>query len=146
MRDIFDLLLLLLHLILLISFPNILAANVSNNIPRSATFSSLSSFFIVLLIPLVGNPDSLSHLTIFIISSISSFRIINAVVPDPNICFWIASSVGDAAAVNPNGVKTLLADNVSKFFANGKPAAINGLRKFKNPPSWLVFFFCFLKT
>ena len=23
---------------------------------------------------------------------------------------------------------------------NGKPAVINGLRKFKNPPSWLVIF------
>ena len=27
-----------------------------------------------------------------------------------------------------------------KLFINGKPALINGLRKFKNPSSWLVFF------
>ena len=29
---------------------------------------------------------------------------------------------------------------VSTIFINGKPAIINGLRKFKNPPSWQVIF------
>ena len=29
---------------------------------------------------------------------------------------------------------------VSAIFINGKPAIINGLRKFKNPPSWQVIF------
>ena len=33
-----------------------------------------------------------------------------------------------------------LAIGVSIFFINGKPAAFNGLRIFKNPPSWLVIF------
>ena len=36
--------------------------------------------------------------------------------------------------------KTFLANGVSTLFINGKPAVINGLRKFKNPPSWLVIF------
>ena len=43
------------------------------------------------------------------ISFNSSFKIINVVVPDPNIFWWIAASVADAAAVNLNGIKTLLA-------------------------------------
>ena len=56
------------------------------------------------------------------------------------IFFWIAASVADIAADNPNGDKTLLARGVSTFFTNGKPVVINGLRKLKNPPSWLVTF------
>ena len=35
---------------------------------------------------------------------------------------------------------TLLTNGVSTLFANGKPAVINGQRKLKNPPSWLVIF------
>ena len=44
------------------------------------------------------------------------FEIINVVVPDAkskgrqtdtNIFLWIVASVADAAAVNPNGIKTL---------------------------------------
>ena len=30
-----------------------------------------------------------------------------------NIFLWIAASVSDAAAVNPNGIKTLLANGLS---------------------------------
>ena len=44
---------------------------------------------------------------------ISSFKIINVVVPDPNIFLWIAASV---AAVNPNGIKRLLANGLNTFF------------------------------
>ena len=43
------------------------------------------------------------------ISSLSSFENISVV-------FWIAESVAKAAAVNPNGNKTFLANGVSKFF------------------------------
>ena len=46
-----------------------------------------------------------------------------------------AASVADAAAVNPNGMKTLTVNGVSSLFNNGKPAVINGLRKLKNPHS-----------
>ena len=41
-------------------------------------------------------------------------------MPDPRTFSWIA-----AAAINLNDTKTLLADGVSKFFINGKPANIN---------------------
>ena len=42
--------------------------------------------------------------------SISSFDIINVGVPDPIIFLCIPASTADAAAVNPNGIKTLLAN------------------------------------
>ena len=43
-------------------------------------------------------------------SSISSFDVISVVVPDPNNFFCIPASAADVAAVNPNGIKTLLAN------------------------------------
>ena len=125
------------------AFPNILAANVPDNNPRNLPLFSFTSFLIVPLIPFISNPDSSSDLPIFVISSIYSFEIINAVAPDPKSFFWIAVGVtaaAAAAAVNTNGIKTLLANGVSTFFVNGKPAVINDLRKFRNPPSWLVIF------
>ena len=36
------------------------------------------------------------------ISFISSFEIINVVVPDPNIFLWKSPSVAGATSVNPN--------------------------------------------
>ena len=64
-----------------------------------------------------------SYLTI---SSIFWFEIIHAVVRvaksegclNPKIFFCIAESVVEAAAVNPNGIKTILAIGVSTFFIN----------------------------
>ena len=47
---------------------------------------------------------------------------------DPSIFFWIAASVADTAAAYPNGIKKLLADDVSTLFINGKPTFINGPR------------------
>ena len=45
-------------------------------------------------------------------SFISSFDIINVVAPDPNIFFLcIPASAANAAAVDPKGVKTLLANS-----------------------------------
>ena len=51
----------------------------------------------------------------------------------PKSFFSIAESVPDAAAVHPNSIKTVLANGVSTFFINGKPALINALR---NPTLW----------
>ena len=100
------------------AFPNILAANVPDNNPRNLPFFSFTSFLIVPLIPFISNPDSSSDLPIFVISSIYSFEIINAVAPDPKSFFWIAVDViAAAAAVNTNGIKTLLANGVSTFFS-----------------------------
>ena len=41
---------------------------------------------------------------------------------------YIPASAADAASVNPNGIKTLLASGLSTFFINGKPAFGNGPR------------------
>ena len=38
------------------------------------------------------------------ISFISSLEMINVILPDLNILLWIAASVADAAAVNPDGI------------------------------------------
>ena len=54
-------------------------------------------------------PESFKAQTIFIMSFISSFEIIKLVVPEPSISFCIPASAADAAGVNPNGIKTLLA-------------------------------------
>ena len=41
---------------------------------------------------------------------------INVVLPGPSFFFlWVAASVGDVAAVKPNGIKTLLASGLSIF-------------------------------
>ena len=69
------------------------------------------------------------------ISFISSFEIINVVTPDPNIFLWIAASVADADVVNPNGIKTLLANSLSTLPIKGKPVFSNGPKSLpKNPP------------
>ena len=115
-------------------------ANFPNNIWRNHAFCYFASFLIA--------SDSSSDLTIFIICSISSFEIINAAVceakhegwPDPEIFFWIAASAADIPADNSNGIKTLLASERGTLFINGKLALINDLRKFRNPPSWMVIF------
>ena len=42
--------------------------------------------------------------------------------------FFLTASVADAAAINPNGVKTLLAYGVATFFINDKPNLVNEAR------------------
>ena len=64
------------------ALPKTRAANVPN-IGRNPPFCSFVSFLIVSLIPFNNNLDYTSDLTTFIISTISSFEIINAVVPYP---------------------------------------------------------------
>ena len=54
-------------------------------------------------------------------SFISSFDIISVVVPDPKIFLCIYASAADAVAVNPNGIKTLLANGLITLFINGNP-------------------------
>ena len=48
-------------------------------------------------------------------SFISLFEIINVVVPDPNIFLCISASAADAPAVNPKGIKTILANGLITF-------------------------------
>ena len=55
-------------------------------------------------------------------SSFSSSDIINVVIfLDPNIFVCIPASAADAAAVNPKGIKPLLANGLVTFFINGNP-------------------------
>ena len=95
-------------------FPNKIAPNVTNKILRNPPFYSFASFWIVSLTPFNNKPESSRYLTIFIISFISSFDVISVVVPEPEIFVCIPASAADAAAdaaaaVNPNGIKKLLA-------------------------------------
>ena len=72
--------------------------------PKNAPFSYFSPFLIDSLTFFINKPDSSRDSISFIISSISSFEIINVVVPDPKVLFWIAASFAAAA-----GIKTSLA-------------------------------------
>ena len=62
---------------------------------------------------------------------------------DPNIFLCIPASAGDAAAVNPKGINTLLANGVITFFINGNPVFNNGPSNLlKNPPDCIIFDNC----
>ena len=68
-------------------------------------------------------------------SFISSFGTIEVVVPEPSILFCTPASAADAAGVNPNGIKKLLAYGLITFFINGDPVFNNGPRILpRNPP------------
>ena len=73
-------------------------------------------------------------------SFISSFDIISVVVRDRKIFFYIPTSAADAAAVNPKGIKTLLAANgLITFFINGNPVFSNGPRSLpRNHPVSII--------
>ena len=70
-------------------------------------FYFFASFLIVSLTMCVNKPESSDDLTIFMTSFISSFEIINVVLPDRNIFLGRPASIADTAVVNPNGIKTL---------------------------------------
>ena len=73
-------------------------------------------------------------------SSISLFDIISVVFPDPNIFLCIPASAADAAAVNPKGIKTLLANGLITFFIKGNPVFSNGPSNLlRNPPNCIIF-------
>ena len=51
----------------------------------------------------------------------------------------IRASAADAAAVNPKGIKTLLANDLITFFINGNPVFSNGPSNLpKNPPDCII--------
>ena len=54
-------------------------------------------------------------------------------MPDQNIFLWIAVSVV-AAAVNPTGIKTLLANGLSTFLIEENPIFNNGPKSLPNNP------------
>ena len=52
----------------------------------------------------------------------------------------IPASAADAAAVNPKGIKTLLADSLFTYFIKGNPAFSNGPNSLpRNPPDCIIF-------
>ena len=55
------------------------------------------------------------------IPTIYSIEIIGAVMPYPNVFFWIATSVADATVVNPNDIKTLLSNALIAFLIKDNP-------------------------
>ena len=55
--------------------------------------------------------------------------------PYSNIFLWIAASVA-AGAVNPNGIKTLWANDLSKFSIKGNPVFSNGSKSLAKNPSY----------
>ena len=71
----------------------------------------------------------------------SLFDIINVVLlPDPNISLCIPASAADAAAVNPKGINTLLANGVITLFINGNPVFNKGSSHLpKYPPDCIIF-------
>ena len=70
----------------------------------------------------------------------SLFDIISLVFPDPNILLCIPESAADAAAVNPKGISTLLANGVITFFIKGNPVFNQGPSNLpKNPPDCIIF-------
>ena len=69
-------------------------------------------------------------------SFISSFEIFKVVVPELSFFFFcIPASATDAAAVNPNGISTLLANALITFLISGNPVFHNRSRSLpRNPP------------
>ena len=52
----------------------------------------------------------------------------------------ILAFAADTAAVNPKGIKTLLANGLIKFFINGNPVFSNGPGYLpRNPPDCIIF-------
>ena len=68
------------------------------------------------------------------ISFISSLQIISTVKLDLKIFLWIAASVTNAATVNPDGIKTLLANGLSTFLIKGSPVVNNGPKSLPKDP------------
>ena len=77
---------------------------------------------------------------IFIMSSISLFEIISAVVPEPCIFFWIPASIADAAAF-PNGAKNVFGYETA-LFINGTGILLNN--ELKKPSGWIILDICIL--
>ena len=65
----------------------------------------------------------------------SLFEVINVVTPDPKIFLRIAASVAEAADINFDGIKALLAGGFSAFFIKDQPVFSSCPRILpKNPP------------
>ena len=54
---------------------------------------------------------------------------------DPKIFLWIVAFAADAAALNPNSTKALLANDLSTFPINDQPVFSNGPKSLLRNPS-----------
>ena len=62
--------------------------------------------------------------------------------PDPKITLCIPTSAADAGAVNPRGIKTLLANGLITFYISGNPVFSNGPSNLpRNPPDCIILEF-----
>ena len=72
-------------------------------------------------------------------SFFSSFHIISVVLPDRKIFLCLPASAADAGAVNPKGIKTLLADGLITFSISGNAVFSSGRRSLpRNPPYCII--------
>ena len=77
------------------------------------------------------------------VALISSLEIISGVKPNPNIFLSIATSLADATAVNPNGIKRLLTNGLSPIPIKNIPFPYfsNGPKNLpKNPPDCPILY------
>ena len=74
------------------------------------------------------------------ISFTSSLEFITVILLDPTISLWIGAFIADAAAVNPNEIKTLLASGFSTFFILDNPVFINGPKSLTKIPLIKLFY------
>ena len=113
-----------------------------------------ASFSNDLLTPFINKLDSSRDLTIFMTNFFIHY--FHFFVWDyqysqyPWVFLWIAATISDAAAINPNVMETSLANDVTTFFIKGKPTFINESRTLPKNPHFLVISFnkipLFLKT
>ena len=74
------------------------------------------------------------------ISSIFSLEVSKVVKPDPNVFLWIPASIADAAAVNLNGIKRVLANGFSTFPIKGNPVFNNNPRSIPKMLLFILFY------
>ena len=73
-------------------------------------------------------------------SPISLFDITSVVYSDRNIFLCISASAADAAAFNPKGLKTILANCFITFFIKGNSVFSKGPSNLlRNPPDYIIF-------
>ena len=76
-------------------------------------------------------------------SFISSFEIIDVVIPEPCIFFWIPALVGDAAAVTHDGAKILFFKETAIFINGPYILLYNAPKKL---PGWIISDICILDS
>ena len=90
-------------------FHNKQAPSLPKNMPKNPTFCFFASFSVVSLTTFINKAASSWDLIIFMISFTSPFEIISVVMPVLKMAASVDNAAAAAAAVDSNGIKTLLA-------------------------------------